>query len=64
MREAVNLRKPKSGALADRLGREERIEYLAQYVWSDAGAGILHADGDIVAGIFGSLGSDVTRAQP
>ena len=51
MREAVNLRKPQAGALADRLGREEGIEDLAEHVGRDAGAGICHGDRDIFAGI-------------
>ena len=51
VREAMDLRQAEAGALADRLGREERIEDLAQDVGSDAGAGIRDADGDIVAGV-------------
>ena len=49
MRESVNLREAEAGALADRLGGEERIEYLAENVGRDADPGILDADGDMVS---------------
>ena len=40
MRETVNLRQSKPGALADRLGGEEGIEYPAEHIRCDAGAGV------------------------
>ena len=51
MGKAVNLRKTQAGAFADRFGREERVEYLAQNVGSDAGAGIRNRDRDKFAGV-------------
>ena len=40
MREAIDLRQPEAGALADRLGGEERIEHLGDDVRRDADAGV------------------------
>src|SRR5207245_304634 len=51
--EAMNLRQAEPGTFADRLGREERIEDLAQDVGRDAGAGIFDAHGDKVAALVG-----------
>ena len=48
MREAVNLRKAETGSLADRLGGEEGIEYLAQNVIRNSDTGILNPDQDPV----------------
>src|ERR1700712_1568709 len=49
MRKTVHLRKSETGALADRLGGEKRIEDSRQNVGRNTGAGILHGDGDMVA---------------
>ena len=68
--DAIDHRQAKPGALADLLGREERLENLVHNVGGNAGAGVLHLDGDIVGGhqrrfaearAFGR--GDVLRAQ-
>ena len=41
-----------AGPLADRLGGEERIEYLFQVLFRDAAAVVLEADGDLLAALF------------
>src|SRR5882757_4586158 len=63
MGETVHLRKAKPGALADRLGREKRIEYLVKQVGRDADAPIPDRDGDIVAFISGSAGILIMRGD-
>ena len=50
MGEAMDLRQAEAGALADRLGGEERIEHACDDVGRNADAGVLHGDRNIVAG--------------
>ena len=64
MRETMNLREAQSGALADRLGGEEGIEYLAQHVGRDAGTVVGHGDRDVVAGIGFFAERDVIARRP
>ena len=47
--EAVDHRQAEAGALADRLGREERIERLRDHIRRHAGAGVGDAERDILA---------------
>ena len=42
--EAENLAEPEAGALADRLGGEERLEHALQHLGRHAAAGIGHRD--------------------
>src|SRR5207245_4040399 len=60
MREAMNLRQPQTGTLADRLGGEEGIEDLAEDIGGDAGAGVLHRDRHM-SGASPAAGAIVTR---
>src|SRR5256885_270306 len=63
MDETMNLRKTKPGTFADRLGREEWVEYFSEDVGSDAGAGILHRDRDIIPGVRRFREGTVTRGN-
>ena len=56
--EAVDHRQPEAGALADRLGREERLEDLRERVRRHADAGVADADDGVVAGV------DLLLAEP
>jgi hypothetical protein len=49
MGEAVDLRQAETGALAERLGREERLENPGQDIGRDSDAGVGHRQGDEVA---------------
>jgi hypothetical protein len=49
MNKTMDLRKPETRALADRLGGKKRVEYLRKYVVGNAGAGILDLDGNEIA---------------
>ena len=49
-RKSIDHRKPKSGALPDRLGGKERIEGARRHLRAHAGAGVGDADADIIAG--------------
>src|SRR6478609_1445355 len=51
MGKTVDLREAQPGALADRFGGEEGIEYLAQHVRCDTGAGVVNRNRDVFAGI-------------
>ena len=44
VRKAVHLRQAKTRALADSLGREERIEHFRSDVVRNSDAGIVHSD--------------------
>ncbi len=48
--DAIDRRQPEAGALADLLGREERLEDLFDDVGRNADAGIAHLDQHIVGG--------------
>ena len=47
-REAVNHRQAEAGAFAHRLGGEERLEHLGHEVGRHAGAGVGHADAEVL----------------
>src|ERR1019366_5504710 len=49
-RESIDHRKPKSGALLDRLGGEERIEGGRRHLRAHAGPAVGDTDANIIAG--------------
>src|SRR6202022_3404557 len=49
-RKSIDHRKPKSGALSDRLGGKERIEGARRHLRAHAHAGVGDSDADIIAG--------------
>ena len=66
-REAMNLRQSQPGALADRLGGEERIEDLAENVGRDAGAAVSTAMATYSPALISrsmSLRADIVMTPP
>ncbi len=63
MGEAVHLGKAEAGALADRLGREERLEDLVEHIGGNAEPGISDIDPDELAGVRRLGLHDVARAD-
>ncbi len=57
--EAIDHREAQSGALADRLGGEERVEGLGEQVRQHTGSGVGHADRHISAGRAAAMGGRV-----
>ena len=61
--EAVKLTEAKAGALAVRLGREERLERMFEHIRRHAAAGVRDCDAHIVAGLHPFPSAGIRHAQ-
>ncbi len=62
--EAIDLAEPETGAAADVLGREERLEHARQHILGHAAAGVGDGDHHIGAGRHFGLGGGVALVEP